>query len=120
MLHRFRNTSMSLRHKPKLWGKDKEKKGKNSGDHSDLSREAFMQHHDSWTPSETGESSNATGSAGFGSPELGGTVVTGTPTPLPPPPPIPVDRPVMKNHGDKPVKKESRFGLGRKKSVNML
>jgi len=116
MLHRFRTTSMSIRQKPKFWAKDKdkEKKGKNSGDHSDLSRDAFaVQTQRSQTPSDTGESSNAgTGSpAMMDSPELGGMSSTVKAThaaaPLPPPP------------AEKPAKKEKtgKFGLGRKKSV---
>ncbi|KAF2435780.1 cysteine proteinase [Tothia fuscella] len=136
MLHRFRNTSMSLRQKPKFWGKDRERKGKNSGDHSDLSREGFLNNssHDSQSPSETTESSTnaTTPSAGYGSPELSGMKnITGPSTTSVLPPitaPVPLaptstpvfDKVFSKGHGDKPVKKESRFGLGRKKSVNLL
>jgi ubiquitin carboxyl-terminal hydrolase 9/13 len=110
MLHRFRNTSMSMK-KPKFWSKEKDKssKPKSSGDHSDLSREAFAFHqdHGSWTASDTGESSTATGSSAMGSPELGGMSHSG---------PSNTSGPV-RSYTEKPAKKESRFHLGRKKSV---
>jgi ubiquitin carboxyl-terminal hydrolase 9/13 len=145
MLHRFRNTSMSLRQKPKFWGKEKDK-AKNSGDHSDLSREAFaVQHqHRSLTPSEaTGESGssattgtpNFTGLTGASSssehglgvrmghqelqpplPLAARSYINPTPPPLPPPP-VDVRPPLESRKSTDKPKKESRFGLGRKKSV---
>jgi hypothetical protein len=170
MLHRFRNTSMSLRQKPKFWSKDKEKersKGKNSGDHSDLSREAFavQPQHRSLTPSDTTIDSNSSGGAtpvfngasGPGPRSSGGPRASSEQQGLGvrlghelfPPPPLAArnfiatpSRPVSSPFGapasfappqqpqlldqrpplesrkstEKP-KKESRFGLGRKKSV---
>jgi len=85
MLHRFRNTSMSMsfRQKPRFWSKEKDKdKGRRS---EELSvRE----------PTTPEEQLNEGLLAGSGSPELGA-------------------------RGSE-KKKESRFGLGRKKSVNLL
>jgi ubiquitin carboxyl-terminal hydrolase 9/13 len=175
MLHRFRNTSMSLRQKPKFWSKDKDKeksRSKNSGEHSDLSREAFavQPQHRSLTPSEM--SSESPSSTAIGTPVSGGmggsgpaytndqglgvrlgqelfppppltgrNFITTTPAPvslpLPPPlPPAPISAPLPppplppspqppiangqslegRKSTEKP-KKESRFGMGRKKSV---
>jgi ubiquitin carboxyl-terminal hydrolase 9/13 len=170
MLHRFRNTSMSLRQKPKFWSKEKDKektKGKNSGDHSDLSREAFavQPQHRSLTPSDTTIDST---SSGMGTPQFNGIsgpvprssggprssgeqqglgvrlghelfpppplasrnfIATpsgpvsspfGVPAPFPPPPqPQLLDQrpPLESRKSTEKPKKESRFGLGRKKSV---